>query len=63
MHLGEVVIGALEEVTGEDAGVGDPGGHSNMSSSPTGCCAVHYTGVGWMFTMGHSVDTGVGVVI
>ena len=25
--------------------------YSNMSSSPTGCCAVHYTGVGWMFTM------------
>ena len=23
----------------------------NMSSSPTGCCAVHFTGVGLMFTM------------
>ena len=24
---------------------------ANMSSSPTGCCAVHYTRVGWMFTL------------
>ena len=24
---------------------------ANMSSFPTGCCSVHYTGVGWMFTM------------
>ena len=23
----------------------------NMSSLPTGCYAVHYTGVGWLFTM------------